>query len=159
MRIGKRLHVLKESGLGPAEECSHVDENWSAIGSDGIWWKRCDEQCSRSPMTLYTWEQWGSTLTIFSNSTPIVLWTHVDDWGQSLFQWGRGWYTIGTTSMHRPKQADSFQCISAKLGKRWWLLAYKKTMTLCTCKVNDNSLSILTHQTVTMPSDLGLSHL
>jgi hypothetical protein len=32
-------------------------------------------------------------------------------------------------------------------------------MTLCTCKVDDNSLSILTHQTVAMPGDLGLSHL
>jgi hypothetical protein len=31
-------------------------------------------------------------------------------------------------------------------------------MTLCTCKVNDNLLSILMHQTIATPRDLGLSH-
>jgi hypothetical protein len=36
------------------------------------------------------------------------------------------WYTIGTISMCRPKQADSFWCILAKLGKRQWLPVYKR---------------------------------
>jgi hypothetical protein len=31
------------------------------------------------------------------------------------------------------------------------------TRTLCTCKVDDISLSILRHQTITTPGDLGLS--
>jgi hypothetical protein len=68
-------------------------------------------------MTLYTWEQWGPTPTLFSDSAPIVLWTCADDWGQSLFQWGGGWYVIGTISTHRPKQAEGFRHISVKLCK------------------------------------------
>jgi hypothetical protein len=33
--VGNQLHVLKDCGLGLAEECSHSIEDWNAIGVDG----------------------------------------------------------------------------------------------------------------------------
>jgi hypothetical protein len=67
------------------------------------------------------------------------------------------WYAIGTLSTYRPMQAEGFQCISVKLCKSWWLPAYKKLTTLHTYKLVDFLLSILTHQSLTMPSVLSLS--
>jgi hypothetical protein len=90
-------------------------KRWGAIGVDGSWWMSCDKQCGCSAMTLYTWEQWALLQRIFPTPPHIVLWTHADDWGQSLFQWGGGWYATGTLSMHRPKPAKASRCISVKL--------------------------------------------
>jgi hypothetical protein len=69
------------------------------------------------------------------------------------------WYNLGTIPTCRPMQAEAFRCISVKLCKSRWLPAYKKLTTLYTYKVNDIMLSILRHQTLTMPGVLGLSRL
>jgi hypothetical protein len=67
------------------------------------------------------------------------------------------WYDSGTIATHRPRPANAFRRISVKLCRRRQLPAYRKTTTLCRCKVDDKSLSILTHQTIATPGDLGLS--
>jgi hypothetical protein len=72
---------------------------------------------------------------------------------------GMRWYTLSTIPMHRPKQAEGFQCISVKLQKKPTTSHIQKPTTLSIYKVDDILLSILPHQTITMPGDLGLSHL
>jgi hypothetical protein len=72
---------------------------------------------------------------------------------------GGQWYDSGNIATHRPRQADAFWCISVKLCRRRRLPVYRNMTTLRTCKVDNIFLSILTHQTVAMPGDLGLSHL
>jgi hypothetical protein len=69
------------------------------------------------------------------------------------------WYAIGTISMYRPKQAEGFRCISIKVCRSWQLSMYKKPTTLHTYELIDFLLSILTHQSLTIPGVLGLSHL
>jgi hypothetical protein len=81
----------------------------------------------------------------------LLPWSYTT-WGDSM-----RWHAIGTVSMRRPKQAEGFQHILVKLCKSRRLTAYQKPTTHCTYKVVDILLSILTHQTLTMPSVLGLS--
>jgi hypothetical protein len=69
------------------------------------------------------------------------------------------WYAVGTIPTCRPKQAKGFRRISVKLCRSRWLPMYKKPTTLRTYKLVNFSLSILTHQTLAMPSVLGLSRL
>jgi hypothetical protein len=67
------------------------------------------------------------------------------------------WYDLDTIPMCRLKQAKGFRCILVKLCKSWWLPAYKKPMTLCTYKLINIWLSILTHRSLATPGVLGLS--
>jgi hypothetical protein len=66
------------------------------------------------------------------------------------------WYTLGTIPTHRPKPVEGFQRISVKLQKSQQLSAYRKPTTLCLYKLDNILLSILPHQTVTMPGVLYL---
>jgi hypothetical protein len=84
---------------------------------------------------------------IFLTLPPIVLRTCADDWGQSLF----------SEEEDDTPQAP-YPCVDRSRLKlsNTYQSSYAAT-TLHTCKVEDNLLSILTHQTVAMPGDLGLS--
>jgi hypothetical protein len=85
-------------------------------------WPQCDDFIHVGTMRPYS-----------DNFFRLCPYCAADDWGQSLFQWGGGWYDSGTIATHRSMQADTFHCILVKLCRRRQISAYRKTWRLFAC--------------------------
>jgi hypothetical protein len=107
-----------------------VHMNRWRVGED-----RGSKEKDRCPLTICWLWHFGLTANVLGIKVwviPLQDGCHLHDQHVGCVPKNEGWrrwYAIGTTSTCRPKQADGFQCILAKLGKRM--------MTSCVQKDDD----------------------